>query len=389
MIRRLRARNYKSLRSLDISLGPINALVGPNMGGKSNILDALRFLYESWFPQPGTYGPVNALARRGGIDEVLWKGGLEKLLSLGIEFADPASRGNSFQYGIELVGGAAGYVNIQSEQLILQKGGEQSQLITQDSEGRWLVSAKSERLVSVQAQRSAMELAPPNWEGYPLKWFAQNWRYHQFVPSLMKQINQVTAGGVLDPHGQNLSAWLMWLQTRSPESFERITEVARDVFPEIRRLLTWPTQQGTVYLTSQEQALAQPTPLFQMSDGEVILVAFLSLICAPDDLGGTLFFIEEPENHLHPKLLETLFSLLRQTQQEVADRNVAPSQIILTTHSPYVLDQMNLDEVVWVEKRNGESRALRPSDKENLRRLVEDRALGIGELMFSGALGEE
>jgi predicted ATPase len=358
------------------------------MGGKSNILDLLLFLYESWFPQPGTYGPVNALARRGGISEVLWKGGQENLLSIEIEFADPAQPGRTFEYGIELVSGVAGYVNIQTERLVLQEGEKHCPLITRDGEGRWLVNANSERLVSIQAERSAMELAPPNWEGYPLKWFAQNWRYYQLVPALMKQINQVTAGGVLDRHGQNLSAWLMWLQTRSPESFERVTEAARDIFPDIRRLLTWPTQQGTVSLASQEQALVRPTPIFQMSDGEVVFVAFLSLICAPDDLSGTLFLVEEPENHLHPKLLETLIALLRQVREEVAGRKVAPSQIMLTTHSPYFLDQMTLDEVIWVEKKNGETRVIRPSDKDHLRKLVEDEALGRGDLMFTGALGE-
>jgi len=205
----------------------------------------------------------------------------------------------------------------------------------------------------------------------------------------MNQVNQVTTGGVLQPHGENLSAWLMWLQTRSPQSFDRISEVARDVFPEIRRLLTWPTQQGTVFLTSQEQALLRSTPVYQMSSGEIAFIAFLSLICAPDDLSGTLFLIEEPENHLHPKLLETLISLLRQVRQEVEDRNVARSQIVLTTHSPYMLDQVNLDEIVWVEKKEGETRVLRPNDKKHLRRLVDDKALGLGELMFSGALGGE
>ena len=389
MLRRLRAQNFKSLRTLDVSLGPLNVLVGPNMGGKSNILDVLRFLYESWFPQPGTYGPVNALARRGGMDEVLWKGGKDELVSIVIEFADPLRQGRSFEYGIELVKGAAGYVNIQAERLVLQEDGKQIPLIERDSQGRWLVNADSTRLVNIQAERSAMELAPPNWDGYPLKWFAQNWRYYELVPSLMKQVNQVTAGGILDAQGRNLSAWLMWLQTRSPESFERVTEAARDVFPDIRRLLTWPTQQGTVYLASQEEALAHPTPLFQMSDGEVVFVAFLSLIFAPDDLSGTLFFIEEPENHLHPKLIETLVALLRQVRQEVADRNVASSQIVLTTHSPYVLDQMTLDEVIWVEKKNGETKVIRPNEKSHLKKLVEDEDLGLGELMFTGALGEE
>jgi predicted ATPase len=251
-----------------------------------------------------------------------------------------------------------------------------------------LVNAKGQHLVSVNAERSAMELAPENWEGYPLKWFAQNWRYYNLVPSLMKQLNPVTDGGVLGPQGQNLSAWLMWLQTRAPESFSRIAEIARDVFPDIRRLLTWPTQQGTVYLASEEQTLARPTPLVQMSDGELAFIALLSLVCAPDALGGTLFLVEEPENHLHPRLLDTLVALLRQVQGEVSDRNVPPSQIMLTTHSPYLVDQMALEEILWIEKKHGETGVVHPNDKTHLRKLVEDKALGLGDLMLTGALGE-
>jgi predicted ATPase len=358
------------------------------MGGKSNLLDALRFLNESWFPQAGTYGPVNALVRRGGIDEVLWKGGRDRLLSVGVEFTDPAQPDRSFKYGIELVGGATGYVNIQTEQLVLLEGEKQYPLITRESEGRWLVNADGQRLFTVDAERSAMELAPRNWDGYPLKCFAQNWRYYNLVPSLMKQLNQVGAGGVLEPQGQNLSAWLMWLQTRAPDSFNRIAEAARDVFPEIRRLLTWPTLQGTVNLVSEEHALARPIPLFQMSDGELALIALLSLVCTPEDLGANLFLVEEPENHLHPKLLETLVALLRQVQEEESDRNVPPFQLMLTTHSPYLVNQMNLDEILWVEKKHGETSVVRPSDKTHLRKLVEDKVLGLGDLMFTGALGE-
>ncbi len=322
------------------------------------------------------------------MDEVLWKGGADRLLSVGVEFTDPARPERSFKYGIEIVGGASGYVNIQTERLLVLEGEKQYPLITRESEGRWLVNADGQRLVVVEAERSAMEFAPRNWDGYPLKWFAQNWRYYNLVPSLMKQFNPVGAGGALEPQGKNLSAWLMWLQTRAPENFNRIAEVVRDVFPDIRRLLTWPTQQGTVYLASQEETLARPTPLDQMSDGELAFIAFLSLVCAPDDLGGTLFLVEEPENHLHPRLLETIITLLRQAQEEVSDRNAPPSQVILTTHSPYMVDQMNLDEILWIDKRRGETVVVRPSDKSNLRKLVEDKALGLGDLMLTGALGE-
>jgi predicted ATPase len=389
MITRVRARNFRSLRDVDFTLGPLNVLVGPNMGGKSNVLDLFRFLHQCWFPQAATFGPGNALTQRQGIDEVLWKGSQDRLLSISIEFRETARPGREFAYELEIVGGAGGYFTIQNETLTLREGSKDHRLIVRDDNGRWLVNVDQSKLVNVQAERSGMEMAPLNWDGYPLKLFAQNWRFHQFVPAVMKQANPMTAGNILDLHGSNLSAWLMWLQTKSPQSFARIAEVARDVFPEIRDLLTWPTQQGTVYLASNEQGLLRPTPLFQMSDGELAFIAYLSLILSPDELGGTLFLIEEPENHLHPKLIETLVALLRQVQQEVADRGVPRSQIVLTTHSLLVIDEMKIEEILWIAKKQGETKVIRPNDKPHLRKLVEDEELGLGDLMFAGALGEE
>jgi predicted ATPase len=233
-----------------------------------------------------------------------------------------------------------------------------------------------------------MEAAFQDWEGHLLRLFVPNWRYYNLVPSLMRQPNPVGDGGSPQVQGQNLSAWLMWLQTRAPEIFNRVAEVAQDVFLEIRRLLTWPTLDGTVNLMSEEKALARRVPLVQMSDGELAFIALLSLICAPDDLRGTLFLIEEPENHLHPRLLETIVSLLRQVQDKATGRGVPPLQIILTTHSPHLVNQMHLDEIFWIEKKKGESIVVHPSDKTHLRKLVEDKELGIGDLMFTGALGQ-
>jgi len=47
-----------------------------------------------------------------------------------------------------------------------------------------------------------------------------------------------------------------------------------------------------------------------MSDGELAFLAWTSLILAPKELGAELYLIEEPENHLHPRLIEVMFELL-------------------------------------------------------------------------------
>ena len=113
------------------------------------------------------------------------------LLSIGVEFIDPARPDATLIYKIELVGGTAGYVNIQTEELFLVEGEKEHPLIKRENDGRWMVNADGQQLIKVHAERSAMELAPPNWDGYALKQFAQNWRYYDLVPSLTKQMNQV------------------------------------------------------------------------------------------------------------------------------------------------------------------------------------------------------
>jgi len=89
MITRLQVRNFKSLRDIDIELGPLNVLVGPNMSGKSNILDALHFLWEIFFPEGGRPGVGSAIAERGGIDDTVWKGADDRQITISLEAVDP------------------------------------------------------------------------------------------------------------------------------------------------------------------------------------------------------------------------------------------------------------------------------------------------------------
>ena len=204
----------------------------------------------------------------------------------------------------------------------------------------------------------------------------------------MKQPSLMSLGQVLQPTGENLSAWLMWLQAHSPQAFKRINEVLHDLFPEVSQVRLIPAADNRVHLSTLEIGLKRSTNVWQTSDGFLALTALLSLIYVPPELSGTLFCIEEPENHLHPRLLETLVALLRQVRQEVQDAKGLLTQIMITTQLPYLVDHFSLDEIVWIEKKEGETRAFRPSDKEHLRKLVEDKDLGLGDLVYSGALGQ-
>ena len=56
-------------------------------------------------------------------------------------------------------------------------------------------------------------------------------------------------------------------------------------------------------------------------------------------------------------------------------------------HSPHLIDQLALDELVVLERREGATTIARPGNKEHLRKLLEEEEIGLGSLYYSGALG--
>ena len=190
------------------------------------------------------------------------------------------------------------------------------------------------------------------------------------------------AVGALDVHGANLSSWLHTLQVNHPVDFERISKVVREAFPEIESLGTLVTQAGTTFLTSREKFLQSPTTVFDASAGQLKFIALASLIYSP--LGVPLVCLEEPENHLHPRLLSLLVEIANQRRTELGAHG---SQAIVTTHSPYLLDLLDPEDIILVSKQKGETRFQRVESADELRRLMRESENTLGRLWFSGSLG--
>lgn len=382
MIKRLQVKNYKSLKNLDIELGKRNVFVGPNMSGKSNLLDCFKFLTQMCIS-----GVNTAFMNRGGFPEVVWKGGDDGPISFRLviehEVAEEESK-RSYEYEIEIIGSPTGLISIGKEYLIVKKREQVSTLIDL-THGRGKITHADGNIAftTEDPSRSALEFTVPGWEGTLVKNHIATWRYYRLLPALMKQLNAAIAQPFLTENGDNFSSWFMTLQTRYPAEFHLIKQVAKDVFPELEEILTPPTQFATTFVSSIEKFLKQPIAIGHMSDGEIVFLSWLSLIFAPPTLSAPLFCIEELENHLHPKLLETLVEVLNQRQKELGPH---AAQIIVTTHSPYLVDKVNLDDLIVVEKSNGATSYTRPASKTHLKELLEREELGLGELWYSGAL---
>src|SRR5207248_8414650 len=116
-----------------------------------------------------------------------------------------------------------------------------------------------------------------NWLGNLVRFQILSWKFYNLLPPLMKEANPTAAPPMLHPFGANLSAWLMLLQTRYPETFLRMNATVRDVFPQLSGIFTTPTEQSKVFLSSNEKGLSKSIAISQMSDGEVVFLALLSL----------------------------------------------------------------------------------------------------------------
>ena len=125
----------------------------------------------------------------------------------------------------------------------------------------------------------------------------------------------------------------------------------------------------------------------QASDGAILFLAFLALAYLPDP--PNLLLIEEPENGIYPGRLRQVITLLKQLVSRT--EGVRFPQIIMTTHSPYVLSFFEPEEVTLLSRESDDPDApvrARPlRDAPNIReRLGSD--FYLGELWYNLSEGE-
>ncbi len=404
MLKKIKAHNFLSLKNVDLELGARNVLVGPNMSGKSNLIESLKFLQDAVSrPQDNTPALQHAFSKRGGFGEVLWKGAAEGsiILEAVAELTDPKTRElRSYDYEVSFRLGEYLAQEIQAERLTLGVAGA-PKAILESGEGKSKLVVAGESTESVQ-NRIGLDLEGlarrPGFEGTTFWNFVANWRFYHLVPELMRRSNPPAWENYLLEHGDNLSTWLLTLQNH-PEEFQRIKQACRDVLSGLAEILFQPVEAPSRPVVSGTEAIRIPFEsakisigvsethlrtsigIGRMSDGELAFLALMSLILAPRELTPSVLCIEEPENYLHPRLLEILVEILDQRQAE--DHAL---QVIATTHSPLLVDKLSIDDLIVADKVHGETKFTRASSKKGLKKLLSSKEASLGDLWYSGAL---
>ena len=211
--------------------------------------------------------------------------------------------------------------------------------------------------------------------------FLKGWYLSYFYPDAARGLPSAGPQKHLNIHGDNIGNVVQFMEQReNADRFKLILSRIAAKIPGVKSIDTQVTLDKRVLLRFNDGAFADPFFAQQMSDGTLKVFAYLLLMEDPDP--PPFICIEEPENGLYHKLLETLAQEFR---THASGKKNAP-QIFVTTHQPYFVDALSPDEVWILEKGDdGYSTKRRVSELEVVKNLV-DEGLPLGGLWYSDYL---
>lgn len=419
-----RIRNYRVLK--DITLGklwntqqerpltPMTAVIGKNGTGKSSLFDAFGFLSD---------------CLRNGVEEACdsrGRGGYEKIISQGeagpIEFTiyykeSGNARPITYELSIALDGAKRPYV--QKERLrqrrkgqahgwpfsflILNKGkgiawkgeieGRQIDEGKEDVDLFGLMTSVKEATTEESKETEVVELDDTRKLGiatlgalkqHPrisaFRRFIEGWYLSYFTPDAARSLPLAGPQKHLNIHGDNLGNVVQFMEREHPKRFQSILDRIAEKIPGIEKIDTDKTNDGRLLLRFNDKGFQDPFYAQQMSDGTLKVFAYLLLL--EDPTPPPFLCIEEPENGLYHKLLESLAKEFR----EHATGRKGGSQVFITTHQPYFVDALEPDEVWVLEKGHGGFSSIRRASDDAIVKNMVAEGLPLGGLWYSDYL---
>ena len=207
--------------------------------------------------------------------------------------------------------------------------------------------------------------------------FIEGWYLSYFSPDAARSLPLSGPQKHLNIHGDNIGNVVQFMEREHPKQFEKILDDIAGKIPGIGKISTERMPNNQLLLKFNDKGFKDPFLAQQMSDGTLKVFAYLLMLSDPTP--PPFICIEEPENGLYHKLLETLAKQFRYYVTEGKNK----SQIFITTHHPYFVDALEPNEVWILEKGDdGFSTIRRASEDAVVQGLVEE-GLPLGSLWYS------
>lgn len=354
---RIKVEGYKSFKSLDVEMRPLNVLIGANGAGKSNFLSLFQLLHE--------------MAEERFQKTIAIGGGANSFLRFGEK--ETSSIRICLEFDSHLVGK---YVV------------------------KWVASKKETLLFAEESISESSVIDPKNTKE---SFLADDWSYCRppaDVYSILELLKRThfyhlndTGNGApykkqcnindnfyLRSDGENLAAYLYKIKHKYPKNYELIRKTIRLVAPFFDDFVLRPmsVNEHRIMLEWCERDSDHPFFAYQFPDGLIRFMCLATLLLLPKEELPSLILIDEPELSLHPSAITLLASLLRLASEK--------TQVIIATQSVALVNQFQPEDLLVVERRDGSS-VIERQNADRLKSWLEEYSLG--ELWEKGVLGGE
>ncbi len=411
MLKSIHLENFFSFRDENIQLNAdTNLLAGINGSGKSNLLKAVQLLSESMSEKGGFQ---RVFSRWGGFNRVVnFSGQPADYIRLTYEFDAQAlhnfdSKGflflNNPFYEIEIrkIGNSAYFLL----EKVYNKGqtGQKPFIYLQMENGRGVISEhtgngpiklvdweklarpseytdpdtafKGNELVLEQVANDAKRFFPL----YSLKKAIEKIAFYSYFDttdtSILRQMGEYLPETQLRTDGSNLSQVFQRLSVNSPLVFDQAITWLKKINPFFKDIRF--DQLGPRFaLVLTEEKLSRSVTLEGISDGTLRFLILLSILINPER--GRLICFDEPEIGLHPDMISVFSSVVNQANRE-------GTQIIMSTHSPMLLNMFELEQVGIVEKNDNNASTVSFKTEEEFEEWAGEFL--PGKLWLQGLLG--
>ena len=353
----LKVQNFRALRDVEFKdLTPLTVLLGPNGSGKSTVFDVFAFLSECF-----ELGLRRAWDRRGRARELKTRGS-DGPVVVEIKYREPGYPLITYHLAVEERSNGPVVV----EEWLRWKRGSHGQpfrfLEYRDGHGK----AVSGELPDEQDRRVEIPLSSPDllavnalgqFADHPrvaaLRSFITGWYVSYLSAESARGQPEAGPQDRLTKTGDNIANVIQYLSEQHPDRLEHVFEVLRRRVPRIERVLAETMPDGRLLLQIKDAPFSHPVLAKFASDGTLKMLAYLVLLYDPSP--PPFIGIEEPENFLHPRLLPELAEECRAATER--------TQLLVTTHSPFLLNALRPTEVrvLWRDER-GYTQTTRASD---------------------------
>ena len=354
-VSKIHLRNWRNFREIEASLRPRVFVLGPNAVGKSNLLDAFRFLRDVASPGGGL---STAVASRGGVSSLrCLHARAYSDIAFTIGLSDDSDN-PQWEYALTIGQDNNRRPTIKSEVVLDAQGSPVLQRPNDEDERD-----------PVRLTQTALEQISENKPFRQVADFLQSVSYQHIIPQAVRDARGFTAQPVSDdPFGRDflLRVWNTNKKTRGAR-LKNITKALRSAIPQLVDLEVNMDNQGVPHLVGafehwRPHAAKQNEA--QFSDGTLRLLGLLWSVYE----GTGPLLLEEPELSLHPEIVRRLPSLFRAA---IRTRKIR-RQVITSTYSREMLDDAGIEaEEVLVLRPTADGTVISPLDDAD-RALLEE-----------------